>query len=133
MPLINCKECGKAFVTYSGRPICPSCEARLNAEYELVREYVKENPHVTLDKVSEETGISTDKIRKYIADGLLGQVNLNETIVLSCQICKKPITTGNYCIECMSKLKKNLRGSDSSSDDKTNKTRSIALKLRDNK
>jgi uncharacterized Zn finger protein (UPF0148 family) len=133
MPLINCKECGKAFITYSGRPICPSCEARLNAEYELVREYVKDNPQVTLDKVSEETGVSTDKIRQYIADGLLGQVNLNETIVLNCQICNKPITSGNYCLDCLNKLKKNLKPSDSKSDDKSDKNRSVVLKLRDNK
>jgi predicted amidophosphoribosyltransferase len=133
MPLINCKECGKAFVTYSGRPICPSCEARLNAEYELVREYVKENPQVTLDKVSEDTGVSTDRIRKYVADGLLGQVNLNETIVLSCQICKKPITSGNYCVDCMAKLKKNLKPSDSRSDANGNKNRSVVLKYRNEK
>lgn len=132
MPLINCKECGKAFVTYSGRPICQTCEARLNAEYELVREYVKDNPQVTLDKVSEVTGVSTSRIRQYIADGLLDQVNLNETIVLSCQICKKPISSGNYCNECMAKLKKNLKLSDSNQDD-NNKTRSIVLILEEKK
>ena len=63
MTFVNCKECGKAFVTKNRKPICPDCEARLNEEYERVRDFIKDNPQVTLDKVVDETGIPPERVR----------------------------------------------------------------------
>jgi hypothetical protein len=104
MPLVNCQKCGKAFLSKGGRPICPECRESEGADFEKVREFVKDNPKMSIDIVSEETGVPTEKIRQYLQDGLLEQAETTKDF--KCQLCGKSINSGNYCFTCMNKLKK---------------------------
>ena len=104
MGLTNCQICGKAFLCTGGRPICPECRDSEEKDFEKVRDFVKDNPKVSIEVVVEGTGVSSEKIRRYLNEGLLEQANLTEKNQ-TCQLCHKSITAGNYCIDCMSRLK----------------------------
>lgn len=104
MSLVNCQICGKAFLSTGGRSICPDCMEVESKEFEKVRAFVKDNPKVPIETVSEETGIPTEKIRQYLHDGRLEQAEMKGD--LKCQLCGTLISTGNYCFSCMNKLKK---------------------------
>jgi len=130
MPLVNCQKCGKAFLSTGGRPICPECREAENADFEKVREFVKDNPKMSIDIVSEETGVPTEKIRQYLQDGLLEQAEaMND---FKCQLCGKPISSGNYCFACMNKLKKGF-DKGSSKKEKKKETKSFTQAYLDKK
>ena len=100
--------CGKAFNSISGKPVCPECAAAEEEEYDRARFYIKDNPKSPIAQVSNETGVSIEKIRQYMQKGLIEEASLEEGSEVKCQICNKHIQAGNYCLDCMSKLKKGL-------------------------
>lgn len=121
MPLVNCQKCGKVFFCTGGRPICPECNELDSADFQKVRDFVKENLKVPIDIVSEETGVPAEKIRQYLHDGLLEEAQSTEEF--KCQLCGKSIDTGNYCFTCMNKLKKGFsKGSDKKEKKKETKS-----------
>ena len=42
MDIRNCKSCGALF-NYTGRNICPACVKKLEAKFEQVKKYIREN------------------------------------------------------------------------------------------
>lgn len=131
MPLVNCKMCGRAFNSLSGKPICNECREKEESEFLRVREFVKDNPKVAISVVSEKTGVSAEKIRRFLNEGLLEQAQLQDSD-LQCQLCKASIPSGNYCINCMTKLRK--KSSSSKGDSKASKEKqSFILNYQDKK
>jgi len=94
----NCPRCGKLF-TRTGPPVCPECVKAEAEKYEEVRLYVKENPHVSAQVVSEECNISIKRILHYVREGKLelseGMADLN-----LCSQCARPIKAGRLCEKC---------------------------------
>ncbi|MCD6218605.1 hypothetical protein J7L05_12230 [bacterium] len=85
---------------------------------------------MSIDIVSEETGVPTEKIRQYLQDGLLEQAEaMND---FKCQLCGKPISSGNYCFACMNKLKKGF-DKGSSKKEKKKETKSFTQAYLDKK
>lgn len=103
MELINCKECGRLFSS-SGPKICPDCRQSEEEKFDLVKEYLWENPNSTVKKVAEATGVEEDLIIKFMRNGRLDSEGLMIDYNLECKRCGAEIKSGLLCSSCRSKM-----------------------------
>lgn len=108
MEVANCPKCGRVFTRVKDF-LCPECTKKEEDTYNLVRDYIKENPKSTINQIVKDTGVSTKKINKYLRDGRL-EVTSGISDFLKCMSCGASITTGKFCRNCSGKLAKNLEG-----------------------
>ncbi|HHU63487.1 MAG TPA: MerR family transcriptional regulator [Clostridiales bacterium] len=102
MDIRNCKSCGKIFL-YQGISICPACSRERDRQYEIVRDYLYENPGANIVEVSEATGVEEDVILMFLKEGRLQLAKPG--IGLNCERCGVPITTGRLCDNCVKEIK----------------------------
>lgn len=101
---LRCRRCKQIFEpmnTLGG--LCPACTAEDARQYYIVREFVKDNPGISVNEVSTLLNISTRKILTYLREERL-EVAEGSSTKLSCQQCGASILTGMYCDSCKSKL-----------------------------
>ncbi len=100
MKTVRCRRCKRHFEVM-GRlgALCPSCIAEEEEVYLKVRAYVKDNPGVTVDKVSEALGVTTNRIISYVKEERL-EITKGSKSFLACKNCGKAIHTGLFCSEC---------------------------------
>ncbi len=100
MRTLKCRRCSKVF-TVQGTlgQLCPNCIKDEEATYLKVRSFVKDNPGVSVQEVSEILSISRSKILNYIKEERL-EVASGSKAVLHCKNCGKPIVTGIFCMDC---------------------------------
>lgn len=72
MNTIRCNFCRQMY-SYDGLPpeACPQCRSRREAQYQQVRELVKDNPGITAMEVHEITEVPLLTIARYIETGRL--------------------------------------------------------------
>ena len=99
MVATNCPRCGKVFMK-SFEAICKNCSKELEAQYEDVRAYVKENPKRSIKEVSDATGVSVKRILQYVRDGKL-EASAGIQSDVTCSRCNTPILTGRMCTTCI--------------------------------
>jgi hypothetical protein len=89
-----CKECGMLFMQIEMHNfICPSCQKKEIEEISKVTEFLRNNPRSTGTAISLSTGISTEKIKKWIIEE---KISINGNLGLaSCKIYKKPVEITN--------------------------------------
>lgn len=109
MEVKQCPRCKKFFQYISGPPICHECKGQEEKDFIRVKEYLKENPKATISTVAEELEISIERITKFLKEGRL-EVTQNSAIMLECEKCNRPITSGRYCKACSSQLESQLKG-----------------------
>ncbi|MCT4619797.1 MAG: MerR family transcriptional regulator [Marinisporobacter sp.] len=107
--LRNCKECGRVFQYTGISKICARCQKKGENDFNIVREYIYENPGATITEVAEETGVDEDKILRFLREGRLEIVGENSALILECERCGKGIRTGRFCDECAQELQKGLK------------------------
>lgn len=98
MALINCPQCGKVF-NKSLRTICPDCIKKEEDQYNVVRDYLRQNRDSSPSEVSEATEVPLSLIYKFIREGRL----LSSTykgLFVECEKCGKNISTGRFCETC---------------------------------
>ena len=102
----NCPVCGGLF-RYVSRNICPSCIEVEEKEFDTVRRYIWDHKGVRIMEVSEATGVSEDKIIRFLKDGRLLAKGL---IVdgLACDRCGKPISEGKMCEACRAEISQEI-------------------------
>ena len=104
MNIIQCTFCKKPFQTL-GRKICGECLEQIDKDFITVRDYIYENKHSDMDKVSEETGVSKQIILYLLKEGrLILDDESGGGGVLFCEVCKKPISSGRMCKDCKGKV-----------------------------
>jgi hypothetical protein len=70
MSLSNCVRCGKLFAQHKmSHAACDDCYAIHETEFNLCRDYLRSHPTVTLNELSESTGISLQSLRSWIKEG----------------------------------------------------------------
>ena len=107
MNVRNCKKCGKIFNYVSGPPICMQCREKLEEKFQEVKDYLDENPHATISRVSEEMDVSTKQIKQWIKEERLSLSEATADGVV-CEHCGKPIRSGRYCDKCKMQLQNTL-------------------------
>jgi flagellar operon protein (TIGR03826 family) len=106
MTATNCPRCGRVFTKIKS-PVCPACVKEDDKVFEVVREYVKENPDQSINEVSEQTEVPVKRIIQYIRDGRL-EVSSGISADVGCAQCGKPIVSGRYCSKCALNIKTDL-------------------------
>lgn len=100
MRTLKCRRCGIVFaVTGSLGQLCPNCIRTEEEIYAKVRAFVKDNPGVSVQEVSEILSVSRNKIMNYIKEERL-EVTSTSKAALCCKNCGKPINTGIFCMDC---------------------------------
>lgn len=103
MELKNCPQCGKVFTRIS-RDLCPDCIAQEDEMIKQIQQYLDEHANSTISDISEGTGIPSDRIILLLQEGRL--VTKENSGLLKCERCGKPISLGRFCSECSTTLTK---------------------------
>lgn len=69
-----CKACGRMFEK-SGQGYCDLCYEKNKEEYNLVLNYINENPDNQVLEIIAETGVSMKTINRFIKDGSISYKN----------------------------------------------------------
>jgi flagellar operon protein (TIGR03826 family) len=107
MNLDYCPRCGKLFAK-GFRDICPNCLKEIEADYEKCVAYLKEHRNITIQQLSEATGVSVRQITRFIREGRIG-INAYPDMYYGCESCGTPIREGNMCPNCLRKLANEIK------------------------
>ena len=103
MELKSCKSCKSLFYYYQGEPICEKCQKEEASLLKVLKDYLEENPHSSMQQIYEDLEISPQLITKFIKQGVL-IVSEKSPITVTCQRCHIPIQVGQYCVKCKKEL-----------------------------
>jgi len=101
----NCPKCGKVFVKSNISDICQSCVRELDLQCENVLKYLKEHRGITLQQLSDETGVPLGTIAKFMREGRISIMHA-PNISYPCEVCGVEIREKSMCASCLQKLRK---------------------------
>ncbi|MGI6144463.1 MAG: MerR family transcriptional regulator [Clostridia bacterium] len=107
MSIKNCPECGKIF-NFVRTNLCPECQEKEEQIFRVIRNYISQHPGVSVIDVSRETGISEDKVLRFLRQGRLS-ISGEKHIKLECELCGRFVSGGRYCPACQKKLTAGLK------------------------
>jgi flagellar operon protein (TIGR03826 family) len=110
MNVRNCRKCGRIFNYVTGPHICPACREKQEQDFQRVKEYIRENKGATVTQVSEECEVDVAQIHQWLREERL-ELSEGSGIVLQCESCGAPISSGRYCDKCRHDLSKGLSDS----------------------
>ncbi|MDR7235676.1 TIGR03826 family flagellar region protein [Neobacillus drentensis] len=101
--LKNCPKCGKLFLLI--RNICDNCYQKQEDDFLKAAAYLREHSGITIQELSDETGVSVSQIRHFIWAGRILVDNF-PNLSYPCETCGNMIHKGRKCSSCMDTLKK---------------------------
>lgn len=108
MELRNCDLCGKLFLYNGTSVICPNCFGDEDKQFEIVKNYLWENPNASLQQVCEDTGVKEQRVLKYLREGRI-QLSDGSELKLHCELCGIEIEHGRICSACSRELEKSVQ------------------------
>lgn len=106
MDVRNCKICGNLF-NFTGSPICPACNKKMEEKFSVVKEFIRENPTSSISVVAEETEVPIQQLKRWIREERLS-FSKDSGVVIQCEKCGAAILTGRFCKECKRTMTKSL-------------------------
>ena len=108
MEVRSCKSCGKLY-NYLGRttPVCPACMKAMEEKFQVVKEYIRDNPGTNITQVSDATEVSVKMIKQWVREERLTFAE-GSGVGLECESCGANILTGRFCQNCKGKLQNDL-------------------------
>lgn len=103
MNVRNCRKCGRIFNYVVGPHLCQSCRESLEADFQRVKEYVREHRGATITQVAEECDVDVSQIHQWLREERL-ELAEGSGIVLQCESCGAAIMSGRYCDQCRRNL-----------------------------
>ena len=103
--ITECKNCRKLFQSL-GSNICPACIEKMEKDFEKVKEYLYNNQGVNVVEIAKATEVPEKTVLYYLKEGRLSIEGIESG--LTCEKCKKPISSGKYCKECQIELESTL-------------------------
>lgn len=106
--LDNCRLCGSLFLK-NYADYCIDCSKEVEEEYNSIAEFLKkeQNRNVTLEDVSEGTGVSLKQIADFIRDGRIYAEDF-PNIGYPCVHCSKLIKKQLLCADCFDRFSTDL-------------------------
>ena len=108
MNVRNCRKCGRIFNYVVGPHICPACREAMEEDFQKVKAYIRDNAGATVTQVAEECAVEIGQIHQWLREERLS-LSDGSGIVLQCESCGAPITSGRYCEGCKRKLTMGLQ------------------------
>lgn len=107
MPLARCPRCDKLFEK-SAFPVCLKCVPVEEADYEIIRDCLKDNPEVNTEAISKITGVPVACIMRMLEQGLI--VNETTVGVAKCGRCGAPAisATKKLCNGCLEEMNREV-------------------------
>ncbi len=103
METVNCRLCGKLFINQFGDPFCAKCRSVLDEKFVKVKEYIYNNPHASINNVSEMNDVPVRQIIKWVREERL-EFTSDSQVGVNCEICDTIIKTGRFCKDCKDAL-----------------------------
>ena len=107
MDVRTCKSCKRLFNYLSGPVICPSCVEKLEQKFQEVKEFIRSNPHSSLQDVSEAKEVSVKQLKNCVREERLKFAD-DSPVGIECMNCGAMIKYGKYCEACKGKMINNL-------------------------
>ena len=108
MNVKNCRGCGRLFNYISGAFLCPACREKMEEKFQLVREYIRENPGVGIQQVSADCDVETSQVNQWLREERL-ELTEGSPLMLTCMSCGSLIRCGKYCDKCKSNIANGFR------------------------
>ncbi len=108
MNVRNCRRCGRLFNYISGPFMCPVCREKMEEKFQMVKEYIRENPGVGIQQVSEECDIETSQINQWLREERL-ELTEGSPLMMTCMSCGTLIRCGKYCEKCKNNIANGFR------------------------
>lgn len=99
MNIRNCRMCGHIFNYVAGPFLCPHCREKMEAKFQEVKEYIRNNPGVSIQDVSENCDVEPSQIQQWLREERL-ELTEGSSILLNCEKCGAPIRSGRFCEKC---------------------------------
>ncbi|MBR4515598.1 MAG: flagellar protein [Lachnospiraceae bacterium] len=109
MELMNCRNCKKLFNYVTGEKICPKCKEELEEKFQVVKEYIRDNPGANVDQVADECEVTVKQIKKWVREARLTFAD-DSLIGLECERCGRMIHCGRFCTQCAGGLEEAMNG-----------------------
>ena len=110
MEVRNCRKCGRIFNYVVGPHICPSCREKIEAKFQEVKEYIRENKGASIPEISEVCGVETSQIPQWIREERLVFAD-DSPVGINCENCGATIKTGRFCEKCKANMTNMLKSS----------------------
>ena len=89
-----------------GEKICRECAQKAKDFEEQVVTYIRDNPGSSLKDVMQATGASDKMMRRMMKEGIFSPPTAQvQGATHPCMKCGRPITSGTYCMDCLSRLR----------------------------
>lgn len=108
MNVRNCRSCRRLFNYIAGPALCPACREKMEEKFQEVKEYIRDNPHVTIPEVSEACDVDPQQIRQWLREDRL-ELTEESSIMLNCESCGAMIRSGKLCDKCKTSLANGFR------------------------
>lgn len=99
MEVKNCRTCGRIFNYISGPRLCMSCREKLEEKFTVVKEFVRSNPGVGLQEISDACEVDIPQINQWIREERLTFAD-DSPIGIPCEKCGVTIKSGRFCDKC---------------------------------
>jgi len=97
----TCSVCGAKYTCDKMTKLCHDCRTSDRNLFNVIRDYLYAYPGASINQVTDDTGISSSVVLKYLREGRLQTVG--EMKVLNCEQCGVPINYGRLCEDCEKK------------------------------
>ncbi len=105
--LENCIRCGRIFVRENNDK-CPACLQKIEEEYHVCAEYLREHKLVNIYQLSEATEVSVKQITRFIKEGRISVADL-PNLGYPCETCGTVISEGRFCKTCSDRLNNSIK------------------------
>ena len=96
----RCEKCNNPFnYVGSGRYRCTFCGEEKLDDFGKIKQFLDQNGPTPSGIISQQTGISMDKIDSYLRQGMV-EIRDGGKYYLNCEKCGSAIRYGRYCPEC---------------------------------
>lgn len=107
MNVRNCRKCGRMFNYIAGMPVCPVCREALEAKFQEVKDYIRENKGAGIREVADACNVEVQQINQWLREDRL-ELAEDSAIMINCESCGAPIRSGKYCDKCRASMTNNL-------------------------
>ena len=108
MNVRNCRKCRKLFNYVVGPVYCAQCKQDMEAEFQVVKKYVQDNPGSDIRMVSEACNVDPNKIRQWVREERLCFSD-DSPIGIGCERCGATIKSGRFCAKCKAEMTTELK------------------------